>query len=467
MSQDTPKKSAPYSPEVDAVQLLEDPNQESPKKTRQFNRKFAIMAFLGVLALLGGAILMQGISAEQQAMEVPEQNVPVEQLDQTQASQQSAARLADKLAELEREKEALEQAQKSLQEDRAKLADASAPTAAPSSPLAQSLQARTKEQDADGKKQEEDPWVLARKAFRAQDAQAYYQNRFAARRAPLFYATRAPKESQDEDVMPPAEGDSREAFARRLQQGQRRAARSGQAPRGLSNALPQGEAHASLTPSSGVVDGPAQQEQFFYQGGQAQAGYRPQGGVVRTGVHVDAGTVVHLVLETGLSSELPGMLTARVNQPVYDSTLSFVVIPSGSKVLGTYNSRVEEGQTRAQIVWTTLKLESGATFKLPAFPGVELSGQSGVEADVDNHWDKAIAGAALSGVFSATASALAGPTNQLNVNPRQQAIYGAAQPVQEMGEDIAEQFLNLPPTLTLEPGAQVGMLCTSDLLLSN
>ena len=75
-------------------------------------------------------------------------------------------------------------------------------------------------------------------------------------------------------------------------------------------------------------------------------------------------------------------------------------------------------------------------------------------------------GAALAGVLSASASALAGPTNQLQVDPRQQAAYGAMQPFQELGEEKAKEFMAMEPTLTLEPGALAGMLVPHDLVLS-
>ena len=215
--------------------------------------------------------------------------------------------------------------------------------------------------------------------------------------------------------------------------------------------------------------GDAHQEAFFHQGQQAQAGYQ-SGKVVASSsrqADVQAGTIVHLALETGVSSELPGMVLARVTKPVYDPGLNHVVIPSGTRVLGTYNARVEKGQTRAQVLWTTLVWDGGGSVDLGGMPGVDLGGQSGLEASVDNHFDKALAGAALSGVLSASASALAGSTNQLNVDPRQQAIYGAAQPFQESGEALSKQYLDLAPTLTLEPGALVGLLVPYDLFLSN
>jgi type IV secretory pathway VirB10-like protein len=94
---------------------------------------------------------------------------------------------------------------------------------------------------------------------------------------------------------------------------------------------------------------------------------------------------------------------------------------------------------------------------------VDLGGQSGIEADVDRHWGEALAGATLSGVLSASASAIAGPTNQLAIDPRQQAIYGSVQPLQELGEAQAKTFLKMEPTLSLEPGSLAGLLVTSSL----
>ncbi len=484
MTQEDDGKVDPYSKDV---QSPPEVKHDDAPRTKVVNRKVAIIGMCVLMLLIIVVMGIQSMGAEQQLKDQEEarrqqaQEEPVK-VDPERAKEKADWRVTQRQEELERkEKEEAEARQKQEPSVQTMQPDEKTTQEQETLELARGIASARqgndvpKEEMKTGRptKQEEDPWVAARKAFRASDAQAYYQNRMAARRAPMFFAGGNPSSSGkaqasqgQEAMMPPPGQDSPEAFAARLQAAQRRP----QAPVvGASSAMIQpasSERGEAPTAYAALDSGNAHQEAFFHQGNRAQAGHTSTQGIsYGGGVDVQAGTVVHLVMETGLSSELPGVVIARVARPVYDPSLSVVTIPSGTKVIGTYNARVEQGQTRAQVMWTTLVWNGGGSFDLGGMPGVDLSGQSGVEADVDRHWDKALAGAALSGVLSASASALAGPTNQLAINPRQQAIYGAAQPFQEMGEAQAETFLELEPTLSLEAGALVGLLVPHDLQL--
>ena len=275
-----------------------------------------------------------------------------------------------------------------------------------------------------------------------------------------------------------AQGPARDEqeFLAQLQQARQRASQTGSpparagAPRPASGA-PKGSLAdpSGARPGGGRLRGDAQQEAFFYQGAQAQrpasmgsrsASARAAG--ARSGRYIEAGTLVHVVLETGVNSELPGQLIGRVAQPVWNRTIGQIVVPSGAKVLGVYNARVERGQSRVQVAWTRLILPSGQAVSLANVPGTSLDGSSGLEARVDEHFDRMLAGAALSSVFSASSAVIAGGTNTLQVDPRQQAVYGAARPAQQLGQEYASRYLQVEPTLRLDPGERVGLLATRD-----
>ena len=54
-----------------------------------------------------------------------------------------------------------------------------------------------------------------------------------------------------------------------------------------------------------------------------------------------AGSIVPVVLVTGLNSDLPGNLIAQVRENVYDTvTGKYLLVPQGTKVIGVYDSRV-------------------------------------------------------------------------------------------------------------------------------
>ena len=77
---------------------------------------------------------------------------------------------------------------------------------------------------------------------------------------------------------------------------------------------------------------------------------------------VSAGTLIPALFLTGISSDLPGLITAQVSQPVYDTpTGQHVVIPQGAVLVGTYDSRVTFGQNRVLLVWQRLRFPNGST----------------------------------------------------------------------------------------------------------
>ena len=58
-----------------------------------------------------------------------------------------------------------------------------------------------------------------------------------------------------------------------------------------------------------------------------------------------AGTVIAASLLTGLNSDLPGMVTAQITENVYDTvTGRILLIPQGTRLIGTYDSVVAFGQ---------------------------------------------------------------------------------------------------------------------------
>ncbi|MCR6630486.1 MAG: TrbI/VirB10 family protein, partial [Magnetospirillum sp.] len=68
-----------------------------------------------------------------------------------------------------------------------------------------------------------------------------------------------------------------------------------------------------------------------------------------------AGTVIAASLLTGLNSDLPGLVTAQVTENVYDTvTGTVLLIPQGSRLIGSYDSVVAYGQRRALVAWQRL-----------------------------------------------------------------------------------------------------------------
>ena len=178
---------------------------------------------------------------------------------------------------------------------------------------------------------------------------------------------------------------------------------------------------------------------------------------------VQAGTVIPGALITGIRSDLPGEITAQVTENVYDSpTGRSLLIPQGSRLIGSYDSQVAFGQSRVLLVWTRLILPSGKSIVLERQPGADTAGYSGLEDDVDNHWGMLFKAAVLSTLLSVGSEAGANNNESALVQALRQ---GASQSVNQTGQQVVGRYLNIQPTLTIRPGFPVRVIVNRDLVL--
>ncbi|BCX53378.1 TrbI/VirB10 family protein [Comamonas thiooxydans] len=181
---------------------------------------------------------------------------------------------------------------------------------------------------------------------------------------------------------------------------------------------------------------------------------------------VMAGTVVAGALVTGIKSDLPGDVIATVTEPVYDTaTGKFLLIPQGSRILGKYNSQVSYGQSRVQVVWNRIILPDTSSLTLDNLAGTDPAGYAGLEDDVDWHWDRIFAGAALTTLLGIGAE-LAAPENRQDGDRVIIAGRDSLQDtVNQVGQEVTRRNLNIQPTLTERPGLPVRIIVNRDLVL--
>lgn len=180
-----------------------------------------------------------------------------------------------------------------------------------------------------------------------------------------------------------------------------------------------------------------------------------------------AGTIIPGVLVSGINSDLPGKIIGQVSQDVYDTVSGkYNLIPVGTKVLGTYDSRIVYGQERVLIIWTRLIFPNGNSISLEGMPGVDLSGYSGLTDQVDNHYGKLITGVLLSSVLGATAQVADGRTfNSANPSYSELALQGVARNTNQVGQQLTRKNLNIQPTLVIRPGFRFNVFVHKDMVL--
>ncbi len=209
-----------------------------------------------------------------------------------------------------------------------------------------------------------------------------------------------------------------------------------------------------------------QKEAFLTNGGDTATRNPASLQLPASPYQVMAGTIIPAALVTGINSDLPGQVIANVTEAVYDTaTGRFLLIPQGSRLIGRYDSQVAFGQRRVLLVWTRLILPDTSSISLDRLPGIDPAGYAGLEDGVDWHWDRILAGAALSTLLGVGAE-LAAPNNNGSTGGVTVAVRQSAQDtVNQVGQEITKRNVSIQPTLTIRPGFPMRVMVNKDLIL--
>ena len=215
-----------------------------------------------------------------------------------------------------------------------------------------------------------------------------------------------------------------------------------------------------------TVQNRQEQKEAFLKGGSTETRNSGNLQMPASPYQVMAGTVIAAALMTGIKSDLPGDVIATVTEPVYDTaTGKFLLIPQGSRILGRYNSQVNYGQSRVQMVWNRIILPDTSSLTLDNLVGTDPAGYAGVEDEIDRHWGRILAGAALTTLLGVGAE-LAAPANRQDGNRIIIAGRdGLQDSVNQVGQEMTRRNINIQPTLTARPGLPVRIVANRDLVL--
>lgn len=191
---------------------------------------------------------------------------------------------------------------------------------------------------------------------------------------------------------------------------------------------------------------------------------------------VQAGSIIPCVMISGINSDISGQVIAQVRENVYDSISSrYLLIPQGSKLIGSFSNQVAYGQQRLGVAWTRVIYPNGYSIDLKGIPGSDVSGFSGFYDQVDNHYWSIFGSSFVIGMITAGMQ-----YSQNNTNPNVQigGIGVSTTPTvgqtvagslgQQLGQTammITQKGLNVAPTLTIRQGYMFTVMLTADVAL--
>ncbi len=207
---------------------------------------------------------------------------------------------------------------------------------------------------------------------------------------------------------------------------------------------------------------------------------------------ITQGKMLTAVLETAISSEIPGSVRGIVSRDVYGDSGNEVLIPRGSRLYGSYSTKIIRGQGRIDINWSRLIRTDGVDLSI-SFNAADQFGRSGVQGEVDNRYGNIIATSLLSTTLAAAGAVLAekaiggeGVTqiaNQQNMQSSgllgigqgvgtvtttktsNQAIYDITSGITNIAKQVVSNALSVQAVIRVPQGSKVSVIVNADMNL--
>jgi len=181
---------------------------------------------------------------------------------------------------------------------------------------------------------------------------------------------------------------------------------------------------------------------------------------------INAGWEIPAVLEQALNSDLPGELKAWVMSNVYDTASGlYLLIPQGSRLVGSYSSRVSYGQNGVQVAWNRIIFPDASAIDLNGMSGLDAQGKAGLRDKVDRHYKQLFGFAVLTSMFDAALAITQNRQQSVLVYPSatQEAERAAGREVSQLGTQITRKNLNVQPTVKIPAGYKFNVRVNRDM----
>ncbi|MDE2755819.1 MAG: TrbI/VirB10 family protein [Acidobacteriota bacterium] len=172
------------------------------------------------------------------------------------------------------------------------------------------------------------------------------------------------------------------------------------------------------------------------------------------------GSFLEGALITQLSGDFPGPALAQVSVPFYSGDRQRVLIPRGTRAIGTAQTVTDRDQTRLAVGFHRLVFPDGRWVSLK-FEGLDQVGTTALKDKVNRHYLQLFAAAGAVGILS-------GLTLQ-GSNPYAGGLQGfragAGQGLGQGATQIMQRVLNSMPTGTIRAGPRLRIWFTADVLI--
>lgn len=178
-----------------------------------------------------------------------------------------------------------------------------------------------------------------------------------------------------------------------------------------------------------------------------------------------AGTLIPVMLITGINTDAPGQVMCQVQSDVYDFYGTTLLIPAGSRLMGSYESSKGTASGRISVTFSSLQTTDGGTWSIGnSFVAVDGAGYSGISGKVHHHTAQKVGGGLLGSAIAALGSLAAGNTSSANTySAGQIASQGALANLIQTTSSMFNNAASIQNTVTVDPGYMFNVYVTNNI----
>ncbi len=171
------------------------------------------------------------------------------------------------------------------------------------------------------------------------------------------------------------------------------------------------------------------------------------------------GTIISVVLDTGINTDLPGQVMGHVTKNVFSSQDGrYLLIPQGSRLFGEYSSDISYGQNRIQVVWNTLIRPDGLEINLGSMNGIDAYGASGYKGWKTDHPFEYVKAFGLIAAYSILDTKAMNLIDAQNNAYAQNALSDVYSETKKLNNKIVDRALDIQPTIRIPSGTEVNLI---------
>lgn len=180
------------------------------------------------------------------------------------------------------------------------------------------------------------------------------------------------------------------------------------------------------------------------------------------GLHwIAPGTIIRAVLLNAVDTSIPGQITARVTEPVYDSRYGrYLVVPAGTTLIGQYDSAIANGQKRVMMSFNSMITPAGGVVNLSGVRSSDALGRVGIPGELHTFFWKRMGVAALLALETVALDRLANSRTTVSAPGTATTTNNTSEAAKIISEAAKQEPWMKPvaPKITIEEGQKISVV---------